>query len=333
MMMDQDFGRAVELVNKSNNILITTHTRPDGDACGSVIAMQKALESAGKNTLPLFLSEIPHWYQFLFAKPPAVLTKETTPEEIFAEADFTPDLIIIVDTNSYNQLSSLENFIKQNKKPVLIFDHHVTNDGLGDVQVIDTSAAAAGQIVFKFLQFADFQITPEMANALFVAIATDTGWFSFKNTNSEVFTDCAKLVKMGCEPAKLHHDLYQSFTPQRFQLLAQMLNTLELHFDNRYATQYLTQKHFKKTGADRSDTENLINECQRISSLEVVTLFIELPDGKFKCSLRSTGSVDVRLIAQKFGGGGHIMASGTSLPGPLDNAQKLIYDEVKKQLL
>jgi phosphoesterase RecJ-like protein len=106
-----------------------------------------------------------------------------------------------------------------------------------------------------------------------------------------------------------------------------MLNTLELHFQGRYATQYLRQQDFKNTGADYKDTENLIDECQKISSVEAVALFVEQGDGRIKCSLRSRGGVDVRNIAQKFGGGGHIMASGTHLDGPLEAAMQQVYRE------
>ena len=111
-----------------------------------------------------------------------------------------------------------------------------------------------------------------------------------------------------------------------------MLNTLELHFDGRFATQYILRKDFEQTGAADNDTENLIDECQRIKTVEAAALFIELKDGRFRCSLRSRGAVDVRIIAQKFGGGGHAMASGTYLPGPLENAQQLIYENVAEQL-
>ena len=110
-----------------------------------------------------------------------------------------------------------------------------------------------------------------------------------------------------------------------------MLNTLELHLDARFATQHLLQTDFEQTGAAYKDTENLIDECRRISTVEAAVLFVELKDGRIKCSLRSTGGIDVRKIAQKFGGGGHAMAAGAHLPGPLENAKELIKAEVEKE--
>lgn len=327
MAMNQEFDRAVELVNKSENILITTHIRPDGDACGAVTAMAQALSKAGKNVKPLFLSGIPQWYMFLFDSPPAVLGEDVSLEELKQGKFVDPDLIIIVDTNSNTQLPGFSEYLAANNAPVLVMDHHVTNDGLGDVEIKDTEAAAAGQIVFDFLRYTKHEIDTDIAKALFVAIVTDTGWLRFSNVDSRVLGDCGELVKLGVEPAKIYHDLYQNFSIERFNLMSVMLNTLEMHFDGKYASQYLKQQDFADTGADYKDTENLIDECQKIGSLEAVALFVEQPDGRVKCSLRSIGEVDVRNIAQKFGGGGHVMASGTHLDGPLEAAMEEVHKE------
>ena len=332
MAMDREFDRAVELVNKAENILVTTHTKPDGDACGAVAALVRALSKAGKNVKPLFLSGVPDWYMFLFDCPPAVLGKDVSLEELKAGKFINPDLIVIVDTNSNTQLPGFSEYLKANNKPVLVMDHHVTNDGLGDVEIKDTTAAAAGQIVFDFLRYSKHEVDIKIAKALFVAIVTDTGWLRFSNVDSRVLSDCSELVKLGVEPAKIYHDLYQCFSIERFNLMTVMLNTLELHFQGRYATQYLTQADFKATGATQMDTENLIDECQKIKTIEAVALFVEQPDGRIKCSLRSIGNVDVRNIAQKFGGGGHKMASGTHLDGPLEAAMEAIYKEVEISL-
>jgi phosphoesterase RecJ-like protein len=111
-----------------------------------------------------------------------------------------------------------------------------------------------------------------------------------------------------------------------------MLSSLELHFEGRYAAQHLSQSDFERTGARHKDTENLIDECRRIGTVEAAALFVELRDGRIRCSLRSSGAVDVREIAQKFGGGGHKMAAGAYLPGPLQNAKQLIHDALAQQL-
>ncbi|MHC4735354.1 MAG: DHH family phosphoesterase, partial [Planctomycetota bacterium] len=124
---------------------------------------------------------------------------------------------------------------------------------------------------------------------------------------------------------------YQNYSHQRFKLMATMFNTLELHLDGRLATQHILLSDFEQSGAEHKDTENLIDECRRIRSVEASALFVESKDGRFRCSLRSRGAVDVGKIAQKFGGGGHKMAAGLFLPPPLENAKKIILDEMTHQ--
>lgn len=326
-----DFQKAVELIDKSSNILLTTHIKPDGDACGCVAAMYDTLIALGKKVNLILPSELPEWYGFLFIKKPAILGEDITIEQLKQGKFFEPDLIVLIDVNSNNQLSKFSEYLKQSDKPVLVIDHHITNDGLGDVELIDTSAAATGLIIFDLLKHAGWKITEKIAQALFVTVATDTGWFRFSNTDSRIHRASAELIEAGVNPTQLYHDLYQNFSPQRFKLMAAMLKTLELHLDGRFATQHLLQKDFKQTGAAYKDTENLIDECQRISSVEVVALFVESTDGRVKCSLRSRGDIDVRKIAARFGGGGHTQASGAHLPGPLKSAKQLVFEQIAEQ--
>jgi phosphoesterase RecJ-like protein len=324
-----DFQKAVELVNKSTDVLITTHTKADGDAVGCCVAMSEALLALDKKVQLLFLSPLPDWYAFLVEKPVPVLGKDISKGQL-QQNKF--DLIVIVDTNSSSQLPVFEEYLKQTDTPVLVIDHHATSDSLGDVELVDSTAAAASSVVLDLFRFARWPITPQIARALFAGIATDTGWFHFGNTTGRCLRDCAELIDAGANPADIYRLIYQTFTPQRFKLMTVMQNTLELHFDGRYAAQSLTQQDFKTTGAKYEDTENLIDQCRRISSVEVAALFVELKDGRIRCSLRSREGVDVCKIARKFDGGGHPAAAGAYLPGPLDNAKKLILDAVKSQL-
>jgi len=262
----------------------------------------------------------------------AILGEDVSIEQLkdgrFAEFD----LIMLIDVNSDNQLPKFADFLKQNEKPVIVFDHHMTGDGLGDIELIDTAAAATGMIVLELLEYTGWPITETIAQALFISIATDTGWFRFSNTDSRVYKSCAELIDAGANPTQIHHSLYQNFSFARVKLMSAMLNSLELHFDGRYAAQHLLQQDFEQSGADYKDTENLIDECQQIGSVEVAALFVELKDGRIKCSLRSRGDVSVLEIAQKFGGGGHTMAAGVHLQGPLEKAEQIIKAEIEKQL-
>jgi phosphoesterase RecJ-like protein len=332
MIKNDDFQKAVELINKSSNILITTHTKPDGDACGCVAAMCYALDALDKNVTPLLLSAVPQWYEFLFVEKPAVIDEDIQLDDLTAGRLGKFDLILIVDTNSHSQLVKFSDYLKQNNAPVLILDHHETSDGLGDVEVVDSDAAATGLIVLDLFKYAGWPVTEKIAEALFVAIATDTGWFQFSNTDSRVYRACAELIDAGVKPIQIYDHLYLNFSYARFKLMAGMLDKLELLLDGRFAVMQVTQQDFERTGAKYSDTENLINECHRIDSVEASALFIELKDGRIRCSLRSRGPIDVSKIAAKFGGGGHIMAAGTFLPGPLENAKQLILNEISKRL-
>jgi phosphoesterase RecJ-like protein len=330
MIETDDFQKAIELIDKSESILITSHIKPDGDACGCIAAMCEWLRAIGKNVKPLLLSELPKWYEFLFTEKPAVLDEDVQLDDLTAGRFGQFDMIIIVDTNSQSQLAKFNDYLKQNDAPVLVIDHHETSDNLGDVELVDRDAAAAGLIVLDLLKHAGQPVAEKIAESLFVAVATDTGWFRFSNTDSRVFRTCAELIDAGVKPMKIYDHLYLNFSYPRFRLMAGMLDRLELHLDGRFAVMQVTRQDFERTGAAYSDTENLINESHRIDSVEVSALFIELKDGRIRCSLRSRGALDVSKIAAKFGGGGHTMAAGTFLPGPLENAKKLIMTEVSE---
>ncbi len=323
-----DFDKAIDLIQKSTTVLVTTHNKPDGDACGCVAAISDALTALRKRPMPLMLSPVPQWYQFLFSEMPPILGRDIVLEDLPPGQPGQPDLIVIVDTNSRNQLAKLAKYLNPAPAPVLVIDHHATSDALGDIELTDPSASAAALILLDLLNHARWPVTPKIAAALFVALATDTGWFRFSNTDARTLRAAAALTDAGAKPTELYAALYNTFSKPRFDLMLAMLASLELHFDARLATMHILRDDFRRTGAALADTENLINESHRISTVEIAALLIELKDGRIRCSLRSTGPVDVSKIAQKFGGGGHKMAAGTFLPGPLQNAKNALLAEI-----
>lgn len=332
MVSNEVLQKAVDLINRSNNILITSHTRPDGDACGSVRAMCDSLEALGKKANPIFMSPLPEWYNFLFDKKVPILINDISEAQIHNGHFDECDLVIIVDTNSYIQLPVFDEWLKKNEKPVLVIDHHITGDGLGDVEVIDSSAAAAGEIIYDLIKYAGWPVTQKIAEAIFVALATDSGWFKFGNADERIFLTAADLIKAGASPSAIYCRLYQNMSPARMGLMIRMLNSMELLCDDQVAFQHIMRKDFDETGAIGPDTENLIDESQRIGSVQMAAMFVELADGGFRCSLRSKGKVDVQIIAKSYGGGGHKMASGVTLPGPIEKAKKMISEPVIAQL-
>ncbi|MEJ2701485.1 MAG: DHH family phosphoesterase, partial [Sedimentisphaerales bacterium] len=169
MMTHNDFDIAIELINKSASILATTHTRPDGDACGCVAAMCEGLRALGKKVKPLMLSPVPAWYGFLFTEKVPVLGEDVQAAELTAGGLGEFDLIVIVDTNSMSQLPKFDEYLKGNDKPVLVVDHHTTGDSLGDAELLDSTAGAAGLIVLELFKHAGWPVTERVAEALFVA--------------------------------------------------------------------------------------------------------------------------------------------------------------------
>ena len=332
MESKNNFKKAIELISESERILLTTHHKPDGDAIGSLSVMTEVLLALGKKVKPLILSPMPEWYKSLFPEKIPVLGEDIKIEELLEGRLGQFDLILIVDTNSPGQLNDFKKYLKQTDTPILVIDHHRTSDGLGALEIIETDAAAAGLVIFNFIKFAGWEITKKMAESLFIAISTDTGWFKFNNTDNRVFEACSELIRLGVKPSEIYNKLYENCSYERVKLKTAMLNTLELHCEGKYAVMQLLKKDFDNTGGSYAETENLINESREIKTVDVTALFIELGDGRIRCSLRSKGAFDVGKIAAKFGGGGHKMAAGTFVPGPIENAKELIYHEIKNVL-
>lgn len=330
-----EYKNASNVLMTAEKVLVTTHLRPDGDACGCLRAIADHLGSVGKTVYPLVLSPLANWYAELFDGPVPVLGNDVKAEQ-FSEVYADCDLIVIVDTNSFIQLPGLEAFLKaaqtSGQPKILVIDHHVTGDHIGHIELIDSQAAAAGEIVFDLFKTAGWPITPRIAESIFIALSTDTGWFKYGNADSRIFHTAAELIEAGIHPNDIYRRLYQSFSPARLALMTRMLEHLTLHADGRIATQYILRKDFDETGASGPDTENLIDECQRIQTVEAAVLLVELSDGRFRCSLRSKGAVDVRAVTQPYGGGGHTLASGVTLPGPLPSALECLVKDIKKQL-
>ena len=295
MISNDDFNKALNLINKSERILITTHTKPDGDALGCLTAMSDVLKALNKEVKSLILSPAPQWYQFILTEKIPVLGEDVQLQDLKAGRFGEFDLILILDTNSPGQLPEFKEYLRQIGTPILVIDHHRTTDGLGAFEIVESDAAATGLVVLDLLKYANWSITQKMAEALFVAISTDTGWFQFNNTDNRVFAACSELILLGAKSSAIYHNLYENISKERFQIRTLMLNTLELHLDNRCAIMHISQRDFEKSGANYADTENLINETRQINSVDTSALFIELGDGRIRCSLRSKGAVDVGL--------------------------------------
>jgi bifunctional oligoribonuclease and PAP phosphatase NrnA len=328
------YKKAMSLIEDADNVLITGHTRPDGDSCGSVCALSRLLASMGKNVVPFMITPYSDDMSFILegvnhyiADPDIDISRQIN--EICDDID----LVIIVDTNSRNQLPGFETWLDSSDAPVIVFDHHITTDSLGDVEIIDVEAAAAGQVVCDFLEAMDVAITAEIAGCLFTAIASDTGWFRFGNRGrGDVYAMAARLIDKGADPLQIHSKLYQQMPEGKLRLIARAIDSMQLHFEGRAASLELYLSDFKATGTKGRDTGGIVQEPAKISTVDTVVIFIEQPGGEFKCSMRSKGKVNVREIAQKYGGGGHNLAAGATMHKPIEEVKKIILDEIALRL-
>jgi phosphoesterase RecJ-like protein len=319
------FRQAAELLRSWHRPLIVTHARPDGDGIGAVLAMRSLTRGLGTDPLAVLLDPMPAPYAFLDADDPVgVLGREVS------EADVARvDGVLVVDTCAYAQLRPLERWLREASPPLIAVDHHVTRDLPADIHLVDTSAAAASLIVYDWARAERWPLDGAALSALFVGIATDTGWFAFGNTEARAFDAAAALTRAGVEPHDLYMRLYQAEPAPKIRLLGAALKTLELHDEQSVAVMYLTQEAFQLAQAEPGDTEGIINTPLRIDSVQVSLLFVDAGDGLIRTSFRSKTDFDVAALASSFGGGGHRSAAGARVRGTLDTVR----DDVLRRLL
>ncbi|MGA3066221.1 MAG: DHH family phosphoesterase [Tepidisphaeraceae bacterium] len=311
----------IDRLSNCRRVLITTHVRPDGDALGSSAAMSLALRTKKIDSHVLLLSRMPDKYAFIFRdnKIQSCNLEGGCPEISFS--DF--DLLLVVDTGTWSQLPGLKDRLNGFAGPRLVMDHHLTQEDWADAKLVDSTAAAAGEIAAELLRRWNIPFDPPIATALFLALASDTGWFQFSNTRPRTMRLAADLMEAGINTDYIYRLLYQNERIQRLELQTRAQQSLELLKDNRLAVMTLRQNDFTQSGADMTDTENLINIPLQVQSVEVAILIVEpLDSGPIRVSLRSKNSVDVAKFAEQFGGGGHARAAGLKLPGTVDEVRR-----------
>lgn len=319
--------KVIDLIAPASRVLILTHARPDGDALGSAVAMDLSLSAAGKKCDIALLTPWPGKYDF-FVAPRSPLTAWDRPVHY---DDY--DCIVIVDTCAYGQLEGQGDQLDAHRDRIAVIDHHASRDPIGAVRWVDVNSPACGEMVYRLIRQAGWPMNREIAEAVFVAVATDTGWFRFSNTTPGALRLVADLLDMGLDANLLYQRIYQNDSPKRVALQAAMLSTLRLFCDDRLAVVRVTQDMYARTGSDPADTEGLIDLPQVIGSVLVTVLLAERPGGGIRASFRSKGHVDVNAIATAFGGGGHVRASGAKFTGEsLDAAEARIVAAVEKAL-
>jgi len=291
----------------ARSILFLTHARPDGDGMGAIVAMARATRASGRQAHLLVPDKIPARYDFLFAD------EQPAGPERFAELADAADLVVVADTCARAQLDGIDQAIIDRCEKVVVLDHHATSEHIGNVQWVDTTAAAAGVLAAEVLAALGWPVDEFSAEALLTAITSDTGWLRFANTDGRCLRAAAGLLDAGVRPDKLYMRLFQCDRPQRLVLMTRMLETLRLECDGRLASMVIRGGDFKSSDALPEETENLVNEALRIGTVETSLLLVENGNGEVRVSLRSRDAVDVAAIARPFGGGGHARAAGLRL--------------------
>ncbi|HVT87856.1 MAG TPA: DHH family phosphoesterase [Tepidisphaeraceae bacterium] len=327
--MSDVFQQFVDRLSRGKRVLITTHVRPDGDAIGTTAALSLAMKKKGIESEVLLLSHLPTKYGFIFRENNiACQDVEKSWPDKFPFERF--DTLLVTDTGTWSQLPGLKERIADWRVPKLVLDHHLTQEDWADVRLVITQAAAAGEIAFELIERWGVQIDSAIATALFVAIASDTGWFQFSNTRPFTHRTAASLIEKGVDTDRVYQLLYQNERPQRVALQTRAMQSLELLANDRLAVMRISRDDFHQTHAHVPDTENLINIPLQIRTIEVVALITETPEpGPIRISLRSKGGLDCARFAEQFGGGGHARAAGLKLETTFTEA----HDQVVKALL
>jgi bifunctional oligoribonuclease and PAP phosphatase NrnA len=324
--MPIDWRPFVDLVRRHQRFLLTTHIRPDGDAIGSMLALADALKGLGKGVRTVVASRVSARYRFLdpegrveYFEPPGDAWRQT-------------DVAVVLDTSAWAQLGSFAAFFQSLPVAKAVIDHHQTQDDLGALRLVDTTAEATGRLVFEALAALEVPPSPAIATDLFVALAMDTGWFRHSNTSAATFALAGKLVAAGARPEVLYDLLFEQNTLGRLKLTGLVLDRLQVTCQGLVAYTEICRGDYEATGATPADSEDLVNFTRSLAGVEVGLFFMEQPRGGIKVSFRARSRVDVARVAERFGGGGHRLAAGATLAGSLDEARARVLDAVAEAL-
>ncbi len=292
-------------IKASGRIAITSHLRPDGDSLCTALALAHMGRLLGKATS-------------VINRDPTPLPFSTFPElagvrvgQIRAEDFDTVVLLECADVSRSGQ-EGLDGAFKIN------IDHHYSNTPYADINWIDPEAPAVGEMVFELSRFLGVTPTPEIAENLYCAVASDTGSFQFSNTTPRALAAATELARLGACPNRVAEKLYYNNRPEKIQLLGRVLSTLTMNGRGTIAVISMFQKDTEALGLKEVDTEDMTTLARSIQGVEMVMFFKQMGPETYRVSLRSKGSANAAYVAERFGGGGHVHASGFTVHGPYE---------------
>jgi phosphoesterase RecJ-like protein len=319
--------QVLEALRSSSRFLLVTHEGPDGDALGSLVAMQGILDALGKD-VQMFIApaEFPLPYEYRFFAFDGLVTE--------IPADVSYRLVVFLDCGNIDRSPALLNGAPMH---IVNIDHHHDNTRFGTVNLVVGHASCTAEIVLEIGRELGASLTQTMAEALYIGLVTDTGKFMFDNTTPEAHAMAAELIEAGVSPAGIHRRLYEGLPFARLQLLARALSRVERYDDGVVTMTTLYHRDFAELNALDTDSEGIVDHLRAVENTAVAVLIRELiaPDrvGQRKVSLRATDDrVDVSVIARSLGGGGHRQAAGLSTEHPLDELKMRVRAGVAAQL-
>jgi phosphoesterase RecJ-like protein len=307
--------RVLQEIRSRRRFVVTSHARPDGDGIGSALACGQILRVMGKDAEVVMHDGVPRIYQNLpFAE--RVLQADTVPAN---------DAVILLECDSIKRalLDGLEDCFLIN------IDHHASGRNFAHINWIDPTVMATAELVFRLARLACVPVDRDIATCLYTALMTDTGSFMFEGTNEHTFTVARELVLAGADPALCARHIYFGHSTAKMRLLGAALSNL--HREGALAWIWVTQEQMQRFGAREEDCEGLVNYALSMADVQVAIFFRELPDQRYRVSIRSKGEVNVSKVAESFGGGGHICASGCSVDGPLAVAVSRVVEQLQSE--
>jgi bifunctional oligoribonuclease and PAP phosphatase NrnA len=298
----------IEELRMGDKFLLTTHENPDGDALGSLVAMHEILNLMGKDNVMFMSAEefpLPYEYREL----PLGDVSHDLP------ADAEARTIVFLDCGNIDRMPVT--FLRREGAHILNVDHHHDNTQFGTVNLVVGTASCTAEIIYELTKDLGIELTPAIAEALYVALVTDTGKFQYENTTSSAHRMAAELIDLGVDVHGIFRRLYENIPVPKLELLARVLGRIERYDDGRLTVSYIERADYEQTGADENYSEGIVDHIRSVEGTMVAALVREqLKEGRegiSKVSLRAASDlVDVSVIARKQGGGGHRQAAGFS---------------------
>jgi len=306
-------SQVVQLIEQQQNFMITSHIRPDGDGLGSGLALYWMLRDLGKDVDVVLRDRVPPSYNVLPASDLVVVQDDV---------DKKYDAAFIIECSDVDRpgLPSLRNQF------VVNIDHHSTTVPFGDINWIDPTAAAVGEMIYNLCKALGVEVTKEIAECIYTALLTDTGSFHFSNTTERTLKIASELVRRGVEPARISEALFYSAPFSKIKLLGLVLSNIQRDESGRIAWITLDRSTVYDSDASEEDSDGIVNHALSIGAVEAVAFFKELTPGSYRISLRSKGKNNVAKVAELFGGGGHRNAAGCRIEGDFEDVKRRVIE-------